>query len=660
MPYWRMDNSMRLHIVTDTYPPDPNSLSFALASWVNCLQQAGIDVLVLRAGKSCSENENGMPSVSLSFSSDLRLGLPGKGKLKKLWTATRPDMLYVTTGSPLGISAIKAARDLNIPVVTALRPVLTDVFSQTLFSSWGKSTLKYFKKHFNKSELTLAPSEEVRKKLLDADFNQVEVLEDGVDCELFSPSKRDHSLRADWGVRKGTTVIGLSGPATNKALLPVIQLIHLLQEEGHDLMGVVLGDGADRDELAGMHTDLIFAPFHRSELQAGAYASLDILIHIDDSGIHTGELLKGMSSGILCIATSNTQSEKIITPGENGFLMKNENPVERKKIIESVLQNIAEQAPLQNKARESMTDHSWEKSTHSLLSHFEKILEKRRVEETTPALQESISQGIPSQTPLECETLFLSDIHLGTADSKATEATELLKHIRCKKIVLVGDIIDTWALKRGGVWKNRHTRFIRTLLKKMEKEDCEIIYIRGNHDEVLEHFIPLALGKLEIHKEYIHHARDGKTYLVTHGDGFDSISTNHKWLAVLGSIGYDFLLAFNRYYNKWRAWRGKEYFSLSKAIKSKVKSAVSYVGRYEEQLQCLAEHRKCQGIICGHIHSPADKIIGNIRYLNCGDWVESLSFVMETSEGDFQVCHYSDLSELVKESENDVKIRSQC
>ena len=157
---------------------------------------------------------------------------------------------------------------------------------------------------------------------------------------------------------------------------------------------------------------------------------------------------------------------------------------------------------------------------------------------------------------LSCRTLFLSDIHLGTEDSKALEVVHFLKHIQCSKLVLNGDIIDGWALKRGGRWRGRHSRVIRKILKMMEKDHTEVIYLRGNHDDILERFLPLAFGRLTVTKEHIHTSADGKRYLVVHGDGFDSVSTNHKWLASLGAVGYDFLLKVNRFYNKWRAWRG--------------------------------------------------------------------------------------------------------
>ncbi len=242
---------------------------------------------------------------------------------------------------------------------------------------------------------------------------------------------------------------------------------------------------------------------------------------------------------------------------------------------------------------------------------------------------------------IQYKTLFLSDIHLGTPDSKVDELIDFLKLTHCKRLVLNGDIVDGWQLKRGSSWTDKHTKLVRTVLKKMEKEDVEVIYLRGNHDDILERFLPINFGKLIIEQEYVHQTAHGD-YLVVHGDGFDAVTTSCKFIAELGSVGYELLLRLNRLYNKWRNWQGKEYFSLSKAVKAKVKSAVSFVGRYEEQLQNLARARGCVGIICGHIHSPADKKIGNIHYLNSGDWVESLTAIAEHHDGRFEVIEYTE------------------
>lgn len=247
--------------------------------------------------------------------------------------------------------------------------------------------------------------------------------------------------------------------------------------------------------------------------------------------------------------------------------------------------------------------------------------------------------GPTGKTKLRFKTVFISDVHLGMPDCKAAQASHFIRNCLCDKLVLNGDIIDAWHLRRLGGWNKAHTSFLRTVLRKMEKENTSIIYLRGNHDDVLDRFIPIQLENFLITDEHIHKTPQGD-YLVVHGDGFDAVTTNHAWLAKLGGLGYNALLRINRIYNGYRRLRGKESFSLSAWVKHKVKSAVSFVGKYEEQLQNLARQRNCKGIICGHIHKPANKLVGDTHYLNSGDWVESLTAIVENLDGSFEVINY--------------------
>jgi UDP-2,3-diacylglucosamine pyrophosphatase LpxH len=243
---------------------------------------------------------------------------------------------------------------------------------------------------------------------------------------------------------------------------------------------------------------------------------------------------------------------------------------------------------------------------------------------------------------LRVRTVILSDVHLGTPDCKAREVNHFLKHTHCEKLILNGDIIDGWRLKQSGYWPKSHTRFVREILKKMEKRDTRVVYLRGNHDDVLRKFIPIAFENFRIVEDHVHEAADGKRYFVLHGDVFDTITKNFVFLAYLGDWGYRALMRLNRLYNRWRAWRGKEYYSISKAIKARVKQAVSHVSNFEQHIAELAKRRGCTGVICGHIHTPADRMIGNVRYLNSGDWVESLTAIVEHFDGRFELIEFSD------------------
>ncbi len=241
---------------------------------------------------------------------------------------------------------------------------------------------------------------------------------------------------------------------------------------------------------------------------------------------------------------------------------------------------------------------------------------------------------------LTVRTVIISDVHLGTPDCKIREVNHFLRHTRCEKLILNGDIIDGWQLARDGRWTKEHTRFVRLVLKKVEKRDTEVIYLRGNHDDVLTKFLPLQFEHLHIVEDYVHETPRGR-YLVLHGDVFDTITRNFVFLAHLGDWGYRTLLGLNRAYNAWRAWRGLEYWSLSRAIKARVKSAVSHISKFEDHLAQLAKERGCVGILCGHIHTPADKMLGDVHYLNSGDWIESLTAIIEHLDGRFEVLDFT-------------------
>jgi len=234
-------------------------------------------------------------------------------------------------------------------------------------------------------------------------------------------------------------------------------------------------------------------------------------------------------------------------------------------------------------------------------------------------------------------TLVLSDLHLGTKDSQARELLEVLRGVRCEKLILNGDIIDLWSLRRKNHWSPAHTAVVRRLMKMAEKDGTKVVYLRGNHDDFLRRLIPIALDRIELAEEHVHVGADGRRYLCIHGDAFDTVTAKMRWLAVIGDISYQLLLDINRFYNRWRAWRGKEYFSLSQAIKGRVKEAVSFISRFEDHIQSLAARRGCDGVMCGHIHKAEDRMIGGVRYLNSGDWVESLTAVVEETDGTLRV-----------------------
>ena len=244
---------------------------------------------------------------------------------------------------------------------------------------------------------------------------------------------------------------------------------------------------------------------------------------------------------------------------------------------------------------------------------------------------------------LQLKTLILSDIHLGTKYCKAEEVLVFLRRCHFEKLILNGDIIDGWSLKRQGGWSETHSQVLNQIIQYIEDPLIEVVFLKGNHDEMLDEVLDFPIDKLNMVHEHIHENINGN-YLVTHGDAFDTVAQKHKWLAILGDIAYQLMMGVNAIYNRYRTWRGKPYFSISKVAKAKVKSIVGSSDNLESKLMDAAIKADCKGIICGHIHTAIDQKIGDIHYLNSGDWVESLTAIAEYSDGHFEIINYQNLA----------------
>jgi UDP-2,3-diacylglucosamine pyrophosphatase LpxH len=221
---------------------------------------------------------------------------------------------------------------------------------------------------------------------------------------------------------------------------------------------------------------------------------------------------------------------------------------------------------------------------------------------------------------MKIDALFISDVHLGSKGCDAEKLLQVLKLYEPKKLFIVGDFIDGWLLKKRYYWKQEYTNLIRKILS-YSKNDTEVIYIIGNHDEFLRVYVPMDMGNIKIVNEYEYNG-----YLITHGDLYDGI-VQLKWLGILGSYGYELAISIDRTLKKFGYKK-----SFSKMVKDKVKSAVTFITDFEKQLGYQAYTRGLKGVICGHIHKPEDKKISvkdmDIHYLNCGDWVENYSYII--------------------------------
>jgi UDP-2,3-diacylglucosamine pyrophosphatase LpxH len=245
----------------------------------------------------------------------------------------------------------------------------------------------------------------------------------------------------------------------------------------------------------------------------------------------------------------------------------------------------------------------------------------------------------PPFSPNQYRSIFISDVHLGSYGCQAEKLLNFLQNTTCDQLFLVGDIIDGWQMRGRVYWPESHERVMKQLLE-MAKTGTKVRYITGNHDEFLRNYGVLQFDTIEIVDEYRLSNKDGGEFLVIHGDQYDVITKYARWISTLGDVGYNLLLRINVVVNKVRSLLGYDYWSFSKWVKDSVKQAVSYVGDFEATVASVCNQRGYAGIICGHIHKAANREVGGVRYLNCGDWVESCTAILHTHDGQFQVIEH--------------------
>ncbi len=250
------------------------------------------------------------------------------------------------------------------------------------------------------------------------------------------------------------------------------------------------------------------------------------------------------------------------------------------------------------------------------------------------------SFGSSGERPEGVRAVFISDLHLGTAGCQAVALLDFLKAYPSQSLYLVGDIIDGWQLRRRWYWPQAHNDVVQKLLRRARK-GCRVVFIPGNHDEFARAFIGQQFGGIEVLDEAVHTTALGQKLWVTHGDYFDGVVQCAKWLAYLGDNLYEFTLRLNRYLNHWRGKLGLPYWSLSAFLKHKVKSALNYVTDFERAVAREAHQRGYQGVVCGHIHRAEMRDIDGVLYCNDGDWVESMTALVEHHDGRLEIVHWA-------------------
>jgi len=248
--------------------------------------------------------------------------------------------------------------------------------------------------------------------------------------------------------------------------------------------------------------------------------------------------------------------------------------------------------------------------------------------------------AMSSAKPRMFRSIFISDVHLGSKAAKAEFLIDFLRHHDADTIFLVGDIVDGWRLRRSWHWPQAHNDVVQKLLRKARK-GSSITYIAGNHDEFARQFQGVHFGGIVVADRAIHETADGRRMLVIHGDQFDTVVHNARWLAYFGDYAYDAAMLINRGVSRFRKVFGMPYWSFSSWAKVKVKKAVNFIGSFQNVLTEEARRSEVDGVICGHIHHAAIETVDDIHYINTGDWVESCTAVVEHFDGRFEILHWA-------------------
>ncbi len=230
-------------------------------------------------------------------------------------------------------------------------------------------------------------------------------------------------------------------------------------------------------------------------------------------------------------------------------------------------------------------------------------------------------------------SVFLSDIHLGTRACKAELLIDFLREYPAQYLYLVGDIVDFWAMRRGIHWSAAQNTVVQKILRRARHGE-RVIFIPGNHDEALRDYVGASFGDITLHAEYVHETADGRRFLLIHGDEFDEVTRHHRWVALLGDAAYGALVRANVVWAWVRRQMGRPgYWSLAGHVKRKVKKALEFRYGFEDAVMRSVRDRGLDGVICGHIHWAAIKEVEELLYVNCGDWVDSCTAIVEHADG---------------------------
>ncbi len=240
----------------------------------------------------------------------------------------------------------------------------------------------------------------------------------------------------------------------------------------------------------------------------------------------------------------------------------------------------------------------------------------------------------------QVRAIFISDIHLGTRACQADRLLDFLREHPSEYLYMVGDIIDFWSMSRGVYWTTAQNTVVQKVLRRARHGD-KVVLIPGNHDEALREHDGTDFGGIQVRNEHIHTTAAGQRFLLIHGDEFDQVTRYHRWVAVLGDMAYNTLVRINTSLSWIRRRLGMSgYWSLAGYAKRKVKTAINFIFDFEDSVIRAVRERGLDGVICGHIHWAALRPMDGVTYINCGDWVDSCTAIVEHLDGSLELVEW--------------------
>ena len=374
-----MRPQLRIAVVTETYPPEVNGVAMTLGRLVNGLQARNHQVQLIRPRQHADDqpqptatlSEHLQRGIALPRYEGLKMGLPAKAALTRLWTKHRPDVVQIATEGPLGWSALAAANKLRLPVASDFHTNFHSYSSHYGFGLLRRAIVAYLRKFHNKADVTLVPTEGIRRELLAHGYENIEVIGRGVDTRLFHPARRDPALRAHWGVADDETVALYVGRlAAEKNLALVFRAFDAMRAAHPATRLVLVGDGPERAVWEARRPDAIFCGTRIGEDLAAHYASGDVFLFPSLTETWGNVTIEAMASGLAVVAYDCAAAEDVIRHGENGLKA----PPEDEDAFIAQAVSLAQSTALQRRLGSAAVVRAAQLSWDAIIDSFEQVL----------------------------------------------------------------------------------------------------------------------------------------------------------------------------------------------------------------------------------------------------------------------------------------------